>query len=180
MKGIPEIAVFAGGCFWCLDAVFRELKGVTGVQAGYTGGEIESPTYDAVCSGSTGHAEAVLVEYDPEVLSYDILLNVFFATHDPTTLNRQGNDIGTQYRSAIFYRNDEQKKSAEETINRLEKDGTYSKIVTEVVPLTTFYPAEQYHQNYFARNPEQGYCSAIISPKLAKLRASFKELLLQS
>lgn len=176
---MPEIAVFAGGCFWCLDAVFRELKGVTGVQAGYTGGEIESPTYDAVCSGSTGHAEAVLVEYDPEVLSYDILLNVFFATHDPTTLNRQGNDIGTQYRSAIFYRNDEQKTEAERRIAELEKDGTYSKIVTEIVPLTTFYPAEEYHQNYFARNPEQGYCSAIISPKLAKLRASFNELLLQ-
>ncbi len=174
---MPEIAVFAGGCFWCLDAVFRELKGVTGVQAGYTGGEIESPTYDAVCSGSTGHAEAVLVEYDPEVLSYDILLNVFFATHDPTTLNRQGNDIGTQYRSAIFYRSDEQKKLAEEAIDRLEKDGTYTKIVTEVVPLTTFYPAEEYHQNYFARNPEQGYCSAIISPKVAKLRASFAALL---
>jgi len=173
-----ETIVFGGGCFWCVEAVFQRLKGVVSVISGYTGGEMKSPNYYAVAGGSTGHAEVIRVEYDPEVISFDTLLSVFFAFHDPTTLNRQGNDVGTQYRSAIFYTTLEQKGEAEKFIQKLEEEKTFSnKIVTEVVPLDTFYEAEEYHKNYYDNNPDQPYCQFMIDPKIAKLRAKFSHLL---
>ena len=173
-----ETATLAGGCFWCLEAVFMRLRGVDRVESGYAGGQVENPTYRAVCNGTTGHAEVVQVDFDPKQISYRELLEVFFAIHDPTTLNRQGNDVGTQYRSAIFYHDDKQKQEAERAIEEFTEQKVWdSPIVTEVVPLTKFYPAEEYHREYYDRNPEQGYCQVIISPKVSKLRQKFAEKL---
>lgn len=171
-------ATLAGGCFWCLEAVFLRLRGVHRVESGYAGGHVENPNYRAVCSGTTGHAEVVQIEFDPEVISYRELLEVFFAIHDPTTLNRQGADVGTQYRSAIFYHDQAQQQTAERTIAELEEQKIWDDpIVTEIVPLERFYPAEDYHREYYDRNPEQGYCQVVISPKVAKLRQKFAEML---
>lgn len=173
----PAVATLAGGCFWCLEAVYDELKGVKRVLSGYAGGDVPKPTYEQVCTGNTGHAEVVQIEYDPEIVSYRDLLEVFFTIHDPTQLNRQGADVGTQYRSAIFYHNEEQKRAAEEIIAELEEEEVYSKpIVTEVSPLDTFYPAEDYHQDYYANNPTQPYCMVVVAPKLAKFRKKFTEM----
>lgn len=167
-------AILAGGCFWCLEAVFLGLKGVVRVQSGYIGGHEDSPSYERVCSGDTGHAEAVRVEFAPDLLSFEDLLDVFFAIHDPTTPNRQGNDIGTQYRSAIFYLSPEQEAAARAKIEQLAWEGAFDEpIVTEVEPATTFWPAEAYHDNYFARNPNQPYCRYVVAPKVAKFRHSF-------
>src|SRR5436309_5772351 len=164
-----EVATLAGGCFWCLEAVFDQLKGVESVESGYMGGKTPKPTYAEVCGGASGHAEVVQVTFDPDVVSYQDLLGVFFTIHDPTTLNRQGNDVGTQYRSAIFYHSPEQKAAAEEVIAGLGRDRVFDDpIVTEVVPFEPFYPAEAYHQEYFDRNPNQPYCRVIIAPKVAK------------
>lgn len=169
-----ETAVFAGGCFWCLEAVFERLKGVERVVSGYTGGTAPEPTYEAVCTGLTGHAEALEVTFDPSVISYRELAEIFFAFHDPTTLNRQGPDTGTQYRSAIFYRDAEQARTAREVIAELERKRVFgAPIVTQVAPLEVFYPAEEHHQGYFSRHPERMYCQAMIAPKVAKLRKSW-------
>ena len=169
-----EVATLAGGCFWCLEAVYDQVKGVRTVESGYTGGHTERPTYEAVCSGRTGHAEAVKVSFDPDVVNYRELLEIFFVIHDPTTLNRQGHDVGTQYRSAIFYHNPEQKRIAEEVMASLTRDHVYSNpIVTELVAAATWHEAEPYHQEYFARNPFQGYCTAVVGPKVAKFRKLF-------
>jgi len=166
-----QVATLAGGCFWCLEAVYAELAGVHSVKSGYAGGHKADPNYQEVCSGTTGHAEVVRVEFDPRTLTYRDVLDVFFSVHDPTTKDRQGNDIGTQYRSAIFSHDEEQAATAREAIAELEKAGVYpGKVVTEVTEAGTFYPAEAYHDNYFARNPEQGYCQVIIAPKVAKFR----------
>jgi peptide-methionine (S)-S-oxide reductase len=171
-------ATLAGGCFWCLEAVFDQVKGVHAVESGYAGGQMKNPSYREVCNGNTGHAEVIQVHYDPNVVSYHDLLNVFFGIHDPTTLNRQGADVGTQYRSAIFYHNEEQKNIAENVIKNLETQTIFDNpIVTEVVPLDTFYIAEDYHQEYFARNPYQPYCMAVVSPKVSKFRKHYQELL---
>jgi peptide-methionine (S)-S-oxide reductase len=173
-----ETATLAGGCFWCLEAVFDELKGVQSVESGYAGGHVQNPTYKAVCSGNTGHAEVVQVKFDPGVLSYRDLLNVFFAIHDPTTLNRQGADTGTQYRSAIFYHTPEQKETAETLIRELNEQKIWDHlIVTEVAPLSNYYVAEDYHQEYFANNPNQPYCQAVVAPKVSKFRKHFLERL---
>lgn len=173
-----EVATLAGGCFWCLDAVFRGLKGVEQVVSGYAGGTVPDPSYEAVCTGRTGHAEVVQVTFDPAVLSFRDLVEVFFGIHDPTTLNRQGADIGTQYRSAIYYHSPEQERTAREVIAALERDQVFdAPIVTEVAPATEFYPAEEYHQDYFRRNPGQGYCRAVIAPKVAKFRKAHLERL---
>jgi peptide-methionine (S)-S-oxide reductase len=169
MAGRTEIATLAGGCFWCLEAAFERLQGVHRVVSGYTGGHVPSPSYSQVCSGATGHAEAVQVTFDPEVLSFRQLLEAFFSIHDPTTLNCQGADIGTQYRSAIFYHTPEQMAEAESMIAELDASGTWANpIVTEIRPLTAFYPAEDYHQQYYRNNPDQPYCQMVIAPKLAK------------
>lgn len=174
MENNHQIATLAGGCFWCLEAVFDQLKGVHSVISGYAGGHIPDPTYTQVCTGTTGHAEVVQVEFDPTVISFRDLLNVFFAIHDPTTLNRQGADIGTQYRSAIFYHTSEQKELAEEVVADLTHQQIWdSPIVTEIEPLDKFYPAEDYHQEYFANNPNQPYCQAVVAPKVAKFRKQF-------
>ncbi|HEY5220651.1 MAG TPA: peptide-methionine (S)-S-oxide reductase MsrA [Candidatus Paceibacterota bacterium] len=171
-------AVFAGGCFWCTEAVFEELRGVISVMPGYTGGTVPNPTYEAVCTGETGHAEATRIIYDPSKIKYHDLLTVFFATHDPTTLNRQGNDVGTQYRSAIFYDTPAQKVAAEKFIAELNASDPNGKpIVTEVVPLDRFYEAEDYHRQYFKNHPEKGYCQLIIEPKVVKLQKQFADLL---
>jgi peptide-methionine (S)-S-oxide reductase len=171
-------AVFAGGCFWCVEAVFDELRGVHSVVSGYAGGETKNPTYEQVCGGRTGHAEVVRIEYDPAEISFCDLLTVFFATHDPTTLNRQGNDVGTQYRSAVFYANEEQKREAAALIKELDEAKSFrSSIVTTLEPLTDFYPAEDYHQKYYVNNPYQPYCQYMIPPKLSKLHKQYKELL---
>jgi peptide-methionine (S)-S-oxide reductase len=181
MNGVERLqdrATLAGGCFWCLEAVFDELRGVENVESGYAGGQRPNPTYEQVCAGTTGHAEVVQVEYDPEVLSYRDLLAVFFSIHDPTTLNSQGADVGTQYRSAIFYNSAEQKATADELIRDLEAQKLWDDpIVTEVTELETFYPAEDYHRDYFARNPGQGYCNVVIAPKVAKFRQHYAEKL---
>jgi peptide-methionine (S)-S-oxide reductase len=170
----PEVATLAGGCFWCLEAVFDELEGVQDVVSGYAGGSVPQPTYKQVCNGDTGHAEVVQVTFDPAVLSYRDLLKVFFAIHDPTTLNRQGGDVGTPYRSAIFTHSDEQEKLADEVIAELNAEKIWDDpIVTEVVPAESFYPAEDYHQEYFRRNPNQGYCRMVIAPKVAKFRKEY-------
>lgn len=166
--GKLETATLGGGCFWCLEAIFERIDGVREVISGYAGGTTEKPTYKEVCSGSTGHAEVVHILFDPSVISYDEILDVFFKAHDPTTANRQGADVGTQYRSIILYHNDEQKRKAEEAVKRAEK--TYSDpIVTEIEPLTEFYEAEDYHQDYYAGNPRAPYCRMVIDPKLTKL-----------
>ena len=173
-----HIAVFANGCFWCTEAVFTSLEGVSSVVSGYTGGTVENPIYEQVSDGGTGHAEAIKIEFDPAVISYDDLLAVFFNTHDPTTRNRQGNDVGTQYRSAIFYGNEEQKTKAEALVRELNETKAYDKpIVTEVRPLGTFYPAENYHQGYYRNHADQPYCQLVIAPKLEKLEKRFAELL---
>jgi peptide-methionine (S)-S-oxide reductase len=173
-------ATFAGGCFWCTEAVYAQIKGVTSVTSGYIGGQVPNPTYKDVCTGLTGHAEAVEITYDPAVVPYEKLLEVFFKTHDPTTLNRQGADVGTQYRSGIFYHDPEQKRIAELVIARLTEAHAYPrKIVTEVTSATTFYPAEEYHQDYFANNPLQPYCQAVVAPKVEKVQKVFKDLLKQ-
>jgi peptide-methionine (S)-S-oxide reductase len=166
-----ELATLGGGCFWCLEAVFDELEGVERVVSGYAGGHVPQPTYEAVCSGTTGHAEVVQVTFDPRRLSYADLLRVFFSIHDPTTLNRQGPDVGTQYRSAIFYHSEEQRASAEQVIAQLEAAQLWdAPIVTEVKPLDTFYPAEEYHQRYYESNRFQPYCLFVVRPKVAKFR----------
>ena len=173
-----QTVTLAGGCFWCLEAVFDEVKGVHGVESGYAGGTMPNPSYRAVCGGDTGHAEVVQVHFDPNIVSYRDLLHVFFAIHDPTTLNRQGADVGTQYRSAIFYHDDEQKQIAEELIKDLKAQKIWDRpIVTEVAPLDTFYMAVDYHQESFARNPYQPYCQAVVAPKVSKFRKHFLELL---
>ncbi len=175
-----EVATLAGGCFWCLEAVFEQLRGVEKVESGYAGGQVPNPSYEAVCTGRTGHAEVVQVTFDPEELSFRDLLNVFFTIHDPTTPNRQGSDVGTQYRSAVFYHSDEQKAAAEEVIRALEAEKVWDDpIVTEVAPLTGFYPAESYHREYYRRNPYQGYCQVVIAPKVAKFRKAFFDRLRQ-
>jgi peptide-methionine (S)-S-oxide reductase len=169
-----QIATLAGGCFWCLEAAFNQLEGVKSVVSGYTGGHVANPSYTKVCTGTTEHAEAIQITFDAEIISYRELLEVFFALHDPTTLNRQGADVGTQYRSAIFYHTPEQRVEAERIIKELEASGIWIQaIVTEVKPLTTFYPAEEYHQQYHRKNPSQAYCQAVINPKLAKLQSKF-------
>ena len=173
-----ETATLAGGCFWCLEAVFDDLAGVESVESGYMGGEVRNPTYEQVCGGDTGHAEVVQLKFDPAVVSFDDILSVFFTIHDPTTLNRQGNDVGTQYRSAIYYHSPEQKAAAERVIDKVTAAGLYrGRIVTEVTPASDFYVAEGYHQEYFARNPYQPYCQAVVAPKVAKFRKHFLDRL---
>ena len=173
-----EVATLAGGCFWCLEAVFDDLKGVEDVVSGYAGGRVRNPSYEAVCTGTTGHAEVVQIKFDPSVVSFRDILNVFFTIHDPTTLNRQGNDVGTQYRSAIYYHSPEQKAIAEQTIAELNAQHLWgAPIVTEVTPIDTFYAAEAYHQEYFKHHPNQGYCQIIIAPKVAKFRKHILEQL---
>lgn len=173
-----EITTLGGGCFWCLEAVYDELKGVTDVVSGYMGGHIDNPTYRAVCTGSTGHAEVIQVTFDNEIISFEDILDVFFTIHDPTTLNRQGNDVGTQYRSAVFYHSEEQKQTAEQVIQRVSNEKLWDDpIVTEVSAADTFYAAEDYHQNYFVNNPFQGYCRVIIAPKVAKFRQKYLDRL---
>jgi peptide-methionine (S)-S-oxide reductase len=173
-----EIATLAGGCFWCLEAVFLELKGVEKVVSGYSGGTLRDPSYREVCTGTTGHAEAVQITFDPQEITYRDILDVFFTIHDPTTLNRQGADVGTQYRSAIFYHNVHQKEMAEEVIRGLERSGVWNNpVVTEVTPFQGFYPAEDYHRDYYKRNREEPYCRLVIEPKVAKLRKHFIEKL---
>jgi peptide-methionine (S)-S-oxide reductase len=180
MSETREVVTLGGGCFWCLEGVFEQLRGVEKVESGYTGGNMPNPTYQQVCTGSTGHAEVVQVTFDPAVISFRDILDVFFATHDPTTLNRQGPDAGTQYRSAIFYHSPEQKETAQRRIAELNQEGIWdAPIVTEVVPLREFYKAEEYHQGYFRQNPGQGYCRAVITPKVAKFRKQFADKLRQ-
>lgn len=170
-----EIATFAGGCFWCTEAVFLDIKGVEKVVSGYIGGVTKNPTYKEICTGTTGHAEAIQITFDPAQVAYEDLLEIFFATHDPTTLNRQGADVGTQYRSEIFYHSLAQKDKAENYIALIEKEKLYEKkVVTKVSTATIFYPAEEYHQNYYNQNAEQGYCQMVIAPKLEKLRKYYK------
>ena len=168
-------ALFGGGCFWCTEAVFLQLKGVNQVVSGYAGGRTQQPSYEEICTGETQHAEVIRIDFDEAQISFAQLLDVFFATHDPTTLNRQGNDAGTQYRSVIYYFSAEQQLQAQRAIDALKADGL--QIVTELSPAPVFYPAEDYHQNFFARNPSQGYCSFAIPPKLMKLRSKFQDLL---
>jgi peptide-methionine (S)-S-oxide reductase len=173
-----EVATLAGGCFWCLEAVFQQLKGVEKVESGYAGGTVPNPSYEAVCTGATGHAEVVQVTFDPDVVSFSDLLQVFFTIHDPTTLDRQGPDVGTQYRSAIFYHTPEQQAAAERVIRALEAEKLWDDpVVTKLEPLVAFYPAEAYHRDYFTRNPNQAYCRAVVAPKVAKARKVFLERL---
>jgi len=177
-QGTTEIAVFGSGCFWCTEAIFESINGVISVESGYTGGKLKNPTYKEVCSGLTGHAEVVRIKFNPSKVSYEFLLSVFFKTHDPTALNFQGNDHGTQYRSAIFYNSEAQKLSADEIIKKLNAEKVYDKpIVTQVVTLTDFYIAEDYHQDYFKKNPDQGYCQFVVQPKVEKFKKVFKEYL---
>jgi len=171
---MSETATLAGGCFWCLEAVYEQLRGVESVVSGYAGGSVRNPTYDDVCTGRTGHAEVVQVSFDPAVVSYADLLRVFFTIHDPTTLNRQGADVGTQYRSAVFYHSPEQQRVAAGVIAELEGEGVWDRpVVTQVVPFTEFWPAEAYHQGYFRSNPTQAYCAFTVAPKVAKFRKKF-------
>lgn len=173
-----EVATLGGGCFWCVEAVYSQLTGVESAISGYMGGHVSNPTYEQVCAKSTGHAEVVNVTFDNEIISFQEVLNIFFTIHDPTTLNRQGNDRGPQYRSGIWYHSEEQRQIAEDTIKRLEAEKLYPRqFVTEVTPASTFWVAENYHQNYFANNPTQGYCAYIIAPKVAKFRKQYFERL---
>lgn len=173
-----ETATFGGGCFWCTEAIFKELKGVSSVTSGYSGGEVINPSYKEICTGTTGHAEVIEVEYDSDMISFTELLEVFFATHDPTTLNRQGADVGTQYRSVIFYHNEQQRTIAEEIIHQLNNELVFGKkVVTELSPWKNFFSAEVYHQDYFENNPAQGYCQIVIAPKVDKFRKIFKDKL---
>ena len=174
MTANREVATLAGGCFWCLEAVFEQLHGVEKVVSGYAGGSAERPSYEEVCTGATGHAEVIQVTFDPAAIAYRDLLEFFFAFHDPTTLDRQGPDVGTQYRSAVFFHSPEQERATREVIGELTAEKVFpAPIVTQVAPLTAFHPAEEYHQGYYQRNPEQSYCRAMIAPKVAKLRAKF-------
>ena len=176
-KNIKEVT-FGAGCFWCIEAVFEELKGVLSVESGYSGGAIPNPTYKQIGSGQTGHAEVARIKYDADIINFKELLEVFWQTHDPTTLNRQGNDIGTQYRSVIFYHNETQKEQSEHYMKELNNSGAFSStIITEISPLKNYYKAENYHQNYYSLNPNQGYCQYIIAPKMEKFRKAFKEKL---
>lgn len=173
-----EVATFASGCFWCTEAIFQEVKGVEKVVSGYTGGFIKNPAYREVCNGTTGHAEAIQITFNPELVSYEDLLEIFFGTHDPTTLNRQGADVGTQYRSEVFYHSEAQKEKAEKYIQWIEKEKLYSNpIVTKVSPASEFYAAEDYHQDYYSQNSQQGYCQMVIAPKLEKLRKYYRSKL---
>ncbi len=173
-----DIATFAAGCFWCVEAQYQQLDGVEKVESGYIGGDVDNPTYKQVCTGTTGHAEACNIYYDPEKITYDELLAAFWVAHDPTTLNRQGNDVGTQYRSAIFYHNEEQKQKAEEYKRRLNEEKAYDNpVVTEISPYSKFYKAEEYHQNYYNDNPNQGYCTFVVKPKLDKFKKVFADKL---
>ena len=175
-----EVATLAGGCFWCLEAAFAQLKGVERVESGYSGGHVPSPSYEDVCTGTTGHAEVVQITFDPQILPFRDLLHVFFTIHDPTTPDRQGGDVGTQYRSAIFYHTPEQKAEAERVIAELEAEKVWDDpIVTQVTPLEKVYPAEEYHRDYYRRNPDQGYCRAVIAPKVAKVRKLYLDKLKQ-
>ncbi len=177
-RSVREQATLAGGCFWCLEAVFENLKGVEKVESGYAGGRVPDPTYQHVCTGSTGHAEVVQVTFEPSAISYREILDVFFATHDPTTLNRQGADVGTQYRSAVFWHDARQKEIAERRIAELNAEGIWdAPLVTEVTPLERFYRAEDYHQGYYRANPEQSYCQFVVAPKVAKFRKQFADKL---
>lgn len=179
-KEVPGLkkATLGAGCFWCIEAVFQQLKGVESVESGYTGGKIKNPTYREVCSGLTGHAEVAQIVYDPQVISFEDILEVFWKTHDPTTLNKQGADVGTQYRSAIFYHDDEQKRIAEAYKKKLDESGAFdSPIVTEISPLEEYYPAEEHHQNYYNQNAEQPYCQYVVRPKVEKVKLVFKEKL---
>ena len=174
-----EQATLGGGCFWCLEAVYQLVRGVVHVESGYAGGHTVNPDYESVCQGKTGHAEVVKIDYDPAVIDYDTILKIFFAIHDPTTLNRQGNDLGTQYRSVIFTHDNQQKQKAQAMIETLVREKIFQDpIVTEVVDLPVYYSAEDYHQNYFKQHPEQGYCAFVVGPKVSKFRAQFKELLI--
>lgn len=176
-----EVAIFGGGCFWCTEAIFQKVKGVKKVESGYSGGFVKNPAYREVCNGTTGHAEVVRLEYDPKEVDYYELLRVFFMTHDPTTLNRQGNDVGTQYRSVIFYFTEEQKQKAEKFIRELEAENYYGQsLVTEVSPYKNYYKAEEYHQDYYSNNSSQPYCSFIITPKLEKFKKLFPENSIES
>lgn len=175
MQKNTQVAVFGGGCFWCTEAVFEMLRGVLSVAPGYAGGTTKNPTYEDVCSGETGHAEVIRIEFDPSMISYDDLLTVFFASHDPTTLNRQGNDIGTAYRSIILTTSEEQKEQADAVIKKLNEDG--KRVVTEVAPLETFYEAEAYHHHYFQTHPDQAYCQLVINPKYEKVKEKFQSLM---
>ena len=173
-----EVATLGGGCFWCVEAVFDEVNGVTDVVSGYAGGVVKNPTYEQVCSGRTGHAEVVQITFDPGVISLREILEIFFTIHDPTTLNRQGNDVGTQYRSVVFYHSPEQQATAQEVMREMTAAGIWEQpLVTEVTPATAFYPAEDYHQEYFANNPYQPYCMAVVAPKVLKFRKHFNERL---
>jgi len=169
-----EIATLGGGCFWCTEAVFQQLKGVQAVESGYTGGQVENPVYEQICEGTTGHAEVVRLTFDPAVVSYREILEVFFTIHDPTTLNRQGNDVGTQYRSVIYYHSPEQQDTAKQVISEMANVWD-APIVTELSPAETYYKAENYHQNYFRMNPMQGYCAFIVAPKVSKFRKTFSD-----
>jgi len=169
-----QVATLGSGCFWCTEAFFLKLNGVESVVSGYSGGKVKNPTYREVCTGLTGHAEVIQVKFNPKIISYEEILEVFWNTHDPTTLNKQGADEGTQYRSAVFYHSEEQKKIAEQYKNQLDKSGVYkNRIVTEITPFTVFYPAEDYHQNYYALNPNQGYCQYVIRPKVEKFNKQY-------
>ncbi|MEL7587386.1 MAG: peptide-methionine (S)-S-oxide reductase MsrA [Prolixibacteraceae bacterium] len=173
-----EIATLGGGCFWCTEAVYKELKGVVSVTSGYSGGDIVNPSYREVCTGRTGHAEVIDIQFNPKIISFSELLEVFFATHDPTTLNRQGGDVGTQYRSVIFYHNEQQKEIAESIISRFNQENVFDRpVVTEVTAWKNFFPAEDYHQNYFENNPSQSYCQLVIVPKMEKFRKVFRDRL---
>jgi len=175
-----QLATLAGGCFWCLEAVFEQLKGVKKVESGYSGGHVPNPSYEAVCTGTTGHAEVTQVTFDPDVISFRDLLGVFFSIHDPTTPDRQGGDVGTQYRSAIFYHDDEQRRVAEDLVRELEAEHVFDDpIVTTIEPFKAFYPAEEYHREYYRRNPNQPYCRAVIAPKVSKLRSKYLSRLKQ-
>jgi peptide-methionine (S)-S-oxide reductase len=177
-KPKTETVTLGGGCFWCVEAVFQEVKGVAAVESGYSGGKTENPTYKEICTGTTGHAEVCQIKFDPSVLTFKDVLEVFFKTHDPTTLNRQGNDQGTQYRSVIFYHSKEQKEMAEKVKKELDASGAFKNpIVTEISPIGKYYKAEDYHQNYFKLNPDKGYCAYVIAPKMDKFRKVFKEKL---
>jgi peptide-methionine (S)-S-oxide reductase len=180
-KGVEaniEIATLGNGCFWCTEAVFEGLKGIVSVESGYSGGSVKNPSYREVCNGTTGHAEVIQLKFDPAVISYKKILEIFFKSHDPTTLNRQGADVGTQYRSVIFYHSQNQKSVAEETIAELTQKSVYTKsIVTEVVPFSAFYVAEDYHQDYFRKNPNEAYCSYVIRPKLEKMQKNYSDML---
>lgn len=176
MSSSVQLATFAGGCFWCVEAVFKRLNGVLSIESGYAGGAVENPSYEQVCRGDTGHAEVIQLQFDPQIIDFNTLLNVFFTSHDPTTLNRQGGDIGTQYRSSVFFHDEEQRQAAETFIQEHQADFD-SPIVTQLEPYANYYPAEEYHQDYFERNPQQAYCSAVIPPKLAKLRKKWLHLL---